>query len=126
MRVERSCQGGEGGGSHVARLNFKTSCVSVYKCLLLIVGFAVSVAIWPREVISCGDFILHAVAISYYAMSLVRIYPGRASVKCLHPPTDSHNLCRPCLQDEKINSLNNKQCFPKGNKKLTFSLFSRM
>ena len=28
------------GGSHVARLNFKTSCVGVYKWLLLIVGFA--------------------------------------------------------------------------------------
>ena len=73
-----------------------------------------------------GDFILHAVAISYYDMSLVRIYPGRASVECLLTPTDSHNLCRPCSQAEKINSLNNKQCFPKGNKKLTFSLFSRM
>ena len=28
-------------GSHVACLNFKTSCVSVYKCLSLIVGFAI-------------------------------------------------------------------------------------
>ena len=46
----RPCQGG--GGSHVARLNFKTSCVGVYKCLLLIVSFAVTVAIWPREVVS--------------------------------------------------------------------------
>ena len=27
----RRCQGG-GGGSHVARLNFKTSRVGVYKC----------------------------------------------------------------------------------------------
>ena len=27
-----------GGGSHVARLNFKTSRVGVFKCLLLIVG----------------------------------------------------------------------------------------
>ena len=41
-----------GGGSHVARLNFKTSRVGVYKCLSLIVGFAVTVAIWPREVVS--------------------------------------------------------------------------
>ena len=122
MRVERSCR----GGFHVAHLNLKTSCVSVYKCLLLIVGFAVTVAIWPREVVSCGDFILHAVAISYYDMSLVRIYPGRASVECLLTPTDSHNLYRPSLQAEKISSLNNEQCFPKGNKNLTFSLFSRM
>ena len=45
---------------HVAHLNFKTSGVSVYKCLSLIVSFAVTVAIW--------------------AMSLVRIYPGRASI----------------------------------------------
>ena len=72
----RPCQ----GGSHVARLNFKTSCVSVYKCLSLIVGFALTVPIcWPREVVSCHDFILHTVA-TFWAMSLVGIYPGRASL----------------------------------------------
>ena len=48
------------------------------KCLLLIVGFAVTVAIWPREVVSCCDFLLHAVA-TFWAMSPVGIYPGRAS-----------------------------------------------
>ena len=48
------------------------------KCLSLIVGFAVTVAIWPREVVSCHDFILCTVA-TIWAMSLVRIYPGRAS-----------------------------------------------
>ena len=67
-----------GGGTHIARLNFKTSRVGVYKCLSLIVGFAVTVAIWPREVVSCRDFILRAVA-TFWAMSLVGIYPGRAS-----------------------------------------------
>ena len=67
-----------GQGSHVTRLNFKMSCVGVYKCLLLIVSFAVTVAIWPREVVSCRDFILRAVA-TFWAMSLVGIYPGRAS-----------------------------------------------
>ena len=72
----RPCQ----GGSHVAHLNFKTSCVSVYKCLSLIVGFALTVPIcWPREVVSCHDFILHTVA-TFWAMSLVGIYPGRASL----------------------------------------------
>ena len=50
-----------GGGSHAARLKFKTSCVGVYKCLSLIVGFAVTVAIWPREVVSWRDFILRTV-----------------------------------------------------------------
>ena len=69
----RPCQ----GGSHVACLNFKMSCVSVFKCLSLIVGFAVTVAIWPREVVSCRDFILCTVA-TFWAMSLVGIYPGRA------------------------------------------------
>ena len=54
--------------------------VSVYKCLSLIVGFAVTVAVWPREVVSCPDFILRAVT-AFGAMSLVRIYPGRASFK---------------------------------------------
>ena len=68
----RPCQ----GRSHVACLNFKTSRVDVYKCLSLIVGFAVTVAIWPREVVICRDFILRA---TFWAMSLVRIYPGRAS-----------------------------------------------
>ena len=76
---KRPCQGG-GGGSHVTRLNFKTSCVGVCKCLLLI---AVTVAIWPREVVSCRDFILRAVA-TFWAMSLVGIYPGRASCNNLH------------------------------------------
>ena len=66
-------------GSHVACLNFKTSRVGVYEYLSLIVGFAVTVAIWPREVVSCRDFILSALA-PFWAMSLVgNIYPGRAS-----------------------------------------------
>ena len=67
------------GGSHVARLNFKTSRVGVYKCLSLIVGFAVTVTIWPGEVVSCRDFILCTVT-PFWAMSLVGIYPGRASL----------------------------------------------
>ena len=61
-----------GGGVHVTGLNFKTSRVSVYNCLSLIVGFAVTVTIWPREVFSCHDFILRAVA-TFWAMSLVGI-----------------------------------------------------
>ena len=44
----------------------------------LIVGFAVTVAIWPREVVSCHGFILRAVA-TFWAMLLVGTYPGRAS-----------------------------------------------
>ena len=48
-------------------------------CLLLIVGFAVTAAIWPREVVSCRDFILCAVA-TFWTMLLDGIYPGRASV----------------------------------------------
>ena len=58
---------------------FKTSRVGVYKCLSLIVGFAVTIAVWPREVVSCRVFILRAVA-TFWAMSLVGIYPGRASM----------------------------------------------
>ena len=76
----RPCQ----GGSHVAHLNFKTSRVGVFKCLSLIVGFAVTVAIWPREVVSCRDFILRAVA-TFWAMSLVGIYLGRASKMGIKP-----------------------------------------
>ena len=72
---------GRGGGSRVTGLSFKTSRVGVYKCLSLIVGFAVTVAMWPREVVSCCDFILHSVA-TFWAMSLVGIYPGRVSSRC--------------------------------------------
>ena len=68
-----------GGVSHVARLNFKTSRVSVFKCLSLIVDFAITIAIWPREVVSCRNFILRAVA-TFWAMLLVGIYPGRVSI----------------------------------------------
>ena len=71
-----------GGGSHVSHLNFKTSRVGVYKCLLLIV----TVAIWLREVVSCHNFILRAVA-TFWAMSLVGIYPGRTS---LHPTRECY------------------------------------
>ena len=70
-RYRRGAERG-GGGSHVARLNFKMSRISVYKCLSLIVGFAVTVAIWLREVVSCRDFILHAVA-TFCVKSLVGI-----------------------------------------------------
>ena len=66
------------GGSHVTRLNFKMFGVGVYKCLLLIVGFAVTATIWPREVVSCRDFILCTVA-TFWATWLVGIYPGRTS-----------------------------------------------
>ena len=77
---ERSYRPPRGGGgvSHFTHLNFKTSRVGVYKCVSLTVGFAVTVAIWPREVVSCRDFILRAVA-TFWVMSLVRLYPGRAS-----------------------------------------------
>ena len=47
---------GGGGGGLVTCLNFKTSHVGVYKCLSLIVGFAITLAIWPREVASCCDW----------------------------------------------------------------------
>ena len=49
---------GWGGGSHFACLNFKTSRVGVYKCLSLIVGFAITATICPRQVVYCHNFIL--------------------------------------------------------------------
>ena len=92
--------GGGGGGAHVARLNLKTSRVGVYRCLSLIFSFAVTVAIWPREVVSCRDFILRTVA-TFWAMWLVRIYPGRASVNT--PVTSSmtmaEKLFKSCLEE---------------------------
>ena len=47
---------------------------------------SLTVAIWPREVVSCRDFILRAVA-TFWAMSLVGIYPGRASQYHIQLPT---------------------------------------
>ena len=44
---------------------------------------SITVAIWPREVVTCRDFILGSVA-TFWVMSLVGIYPGRASKKDLH------------------------------------------
>ena len=76
LLVKRPCQ----GGSYVAHLNFKMSRVGVYKCLSLTVGFAVTVVIWLwGGFVSCCDFVLRAVA-TFWALSLVGIYPGRASV----------------------------------------------
>ena len=49
-----------------------------HSSLSLILGFGVTVAIWPREAVSCRDFILPSVA-TFWVMSLVGIYPGRAS-----------------------------------------------
>ena len=84
-----------GGGVHVARLNFKMSRVSVYKCLSVIVGFAVTVAIWPREVVSCLNFIIRAVA-TFWALSLVGIYPGSASITdSLLCPFNTDTFCGP-------------------------------
>ena len=60
---ERPCRGGL-----FARLNFKTPRVRVYKCMSLIVGFAVTVAIS-----------FYALSLTFWVMSLVRLYPGRAS-----------------------------------------------
>ena len=89
--------------SLVARLNFKTSRVSVHKCLSLMVGFAVTVAIWPREVVSCRDFLLSAVA-TFWAMLLVGIYPGRAFNKELESMLF---VTQTCLQ---VNSLLENNC----------------
>ena len=63
----RPCR--SGGGVPCCRLNFKTFPVGVYKCLSLIDSFVVTVTIWPREVVSCRDFILRAVATFFCRLS---------------------------------------------------------
>ena len=50
-----------------------------HRSLSPILGFDVSVGILPRKVFVCRDFILRAVA-TFWVMSLVGIYPGRASI----------------------------------------------
>ena len=47
--------------------------------LSLVLGFAITVAILPREVVSCRNFILRSVS-TFWVMTLVGIYPGRASI----------------------------------------------
>ena len=64
-----------GGGSHVARLNCKTSRVGVYKCLRILSALP-SLSQFGRARLSF--VILRAVA-TFWAMSLVRIYPSRPS-----------------------------------------------
>ena len=56
--------------------------VFINLCLSLIAGFAITVAIWLREVVSCRDLILGTVA-TFWAMSLVGIYAGRASLSVI-------------------------------------------
>ena len=67
------------GWSHVTRLNLKCLVSVFINACHLYVGFAVTVSIWPREVVSCRDFILGAVA-TFWAMWFVGTYPGRASM----------------------------------------------
>ena len=50
--------------------------------LSLILGFSITVTIWLREVVSCRDLILRCVA-TFWVVSLVGIYPGRASNKVM-------------------------------------------
>ena len=58
------------------------------------VGFAVTVAIWPREVVSCRDFILRAVT-TFWATSLVGIHPGRTSINETNLNKTGHDLFHP-------------------------------
>ena len=53
-----------------------------HRSLSLILGFSITVSIWPREVVSCHDFILRSVA-TFWVVSLVGIYPGKASNKVM-------------------------------------------
>ena len=50
-----------------------------HRSLSLSLGLDVTVGILPRKDVFCRDFILCAVA-TFWAMSLVGIYPGRASL----------------------------------------------
>ena len=55
-----------------------------HRSLSHILGFAITVAIWPREVFACRDFILGSVA-TFWVMSLVGIYVSVKS-KLQHAP----------------------------------------
>ena len=86
-----------GGGSHVAHLNFKMSRVGVYKCLSLIVGFAITVAIWLREVVSsrCRYLVGHIacrnlpwqglrkVFSTEYTVAMVTLHVRKMIITCL-------------------------------------------
>ena len=110
----------------------------------LIFGFAVTVAIWPREVVSCRDFILRAVA-TFWAMSLVGIDPGRASFniqddrstrgllakplkfpKSLIRPAGSHFWLPPNLQWELSVWMNINRVTLQHNKELIMFVFYLM
>ena len=78
--VERPCQGRGRAMPPVCVLKRLVSVpVWILKRLVLVFINACRL-LWPKEVVSSGDFILLAVATSW-AMSLFGIYPGRASVE---------------------------------------------
>ena len=81
----RRGEGGGGAGGGVAHLNCKTSHVGVYKRLSLIVCFAVIVAIWPREVVSCRDFILRVVA-TFWSIEFTLAGPQYSQASHKQPP----------------------------------------
>ena len=73
----RHCHNLAEGGCLLSRFHF-TCCryfLGYVACRNLPI---VTVTIWPREVVSCRDFILLAVA-TFWAMSLVGIYPSSLS-----------------------------------------------
>ena len=67
---------GGGGGSRVACLNILKSLMSGFN--LVILGLDITVGILLGKDVFCRNFILCAVA-TFWAMSLVGIYPVRAS-----------------------------------------------
>ena len=64
--------GGGGGPMSLVWIFKRLVSVVINACRLFVV-FAVTVAIWPREVVSCHDFILRAVA-TFWAMLLVGMF----------------------------------------------------
>ena len=77
----RPCQ--RGGGCPMSPVWILKRLVSVFiNACRLLSALLSPVAIWPREVVSCRDFILRVVA-TFWAMSLPGIYPGRASMVVL-------------------------------------------
>ena len=67
-----------GGGGPMLPFCILKNLMSMFINACHLLSALPSVATWLREVVCCRDFILRAVA-TFWAMSLVGIYPGRAS-----------------------------------------------
>ena len=91
-----------------------------HSSLLPILGFDDSFGIFPRKIVLCRHFILRAVA-TFWLISLVGFYPGRASYKATVNEITSVKQTKQKLPLSKQKFISDKSDFllSNNNKRLT-------